>query len=186
MNDDCVGCCLLIIYWIIDEENGFFQCQYLDLEFFNGECCCFECLVSCGYGVVVVVLMFDDEIVLLVCEYVVGMYCYELGLVKGRIDVGEIFEQVVDCELKEEVGYGVCWVDVLCVMILVLIYMSYQLWLVVVCDLYLEKLVGDELEELEVVLWKLVELDQLMLCEDFFEGCLLVVLFIVCQWLQGM
>lgn len=127
--------------------------------------------------------MFDEEIVLLVCEYVVGVYCYEFGLVKGCIDVGESFEQVVDCELKEEVGYGVCCIDVLCVMMLVLIYMSYQFWLVVVCDFYFECLVGDEFEELEVVFWKLVDLDQLMLCEDVFEGCLLVVLFIVCEWL---
>ena len=60
-----------------------------DLEFSNGERRRFERLVSRGHGAVVVVPMLDDETVLLVREYAAGMHRYELGLVKGRIDVGE-------------------------------------------------------------------------------------------------
>lgn len=185
MNDDRAGRRLPIIHRITDEENGPFQRQHLDLEFSNGERRRFERLVSRGHGAVVVVPMLDDETVLLVREYAAGMHRYELGLVKGRIDAGETPEQAADRELKEEAGYGARQVDVLRAMTLAPTYMSHQSWLVVARDLYPEKLAGDEPEELEVVPWKLAELDQLMLREDFSEGRSLAALFIARQWLQG-
>ena len=43
----------------------------------------------------------------------------------------------------------------------------------------------DEPEELEVVPWKLADLDQLMLREDFSEGRSLAALFIAREWLRG-
>ena len=79
-------------------------------------------------------------------------------------------EQAADRELKEEAGFGARRVDVLRAMTLAPTYMSHQSWLVVARDLYPEKLAGDEPEELEVIPWKLAELDQLMLREDFSEG----------------
>jgi len=62
-------------------------------------------------------------------------------------------------------------------------YMSHQSWLVVARDLYPERLAGDEPEELEVVPWKLADLDQLMLREEFSEGRSLAALFIAREWL---
>lgn len=59
---------------------------------------------SCGVVMIVVV---QDGYFLLVREYVVGIYLYELGFFKGFIDQGEIVLEVVNCELKEEVGFGV-------------------------------------------------------------------------------
>ena len=103
----------------------------------------------------------------------------------GSLDPGETPEQAADRELKEEAGYGARRVDVLRAMTLAPTYMSHQSWLVVARDLYPEKLAGDEPEELEVVPWKLAELDQLMLREDFSEGRSLAALFIARQWLQG-
>ena len=64
-------------------------------------------------------------------------------------------------------------------------YMSHQSWLVVARDLYPERLPGDEPEELEVVPWKLQDLDQLMLREDFSEGRSLAALFIAREWLNA-
>ena len=58
--------------------------------------------------------------------------------------------------------------------------------LVLARDLYPEKLPGDEPEEMEVVPWKLAELDQLMLREDFSEGRSLAALFIAREWLGKM
>jgi len=62
-------------------------------------------------------------------------------------------------------------------------YMSHQSWLVLARDLYPERLAGDEPEELEVVPWKLADLDALMLREDFSEGRSLAALFIAREWL---
>jgi ADP-ribose diphosphatase len=137
-----------------------------------------------GHGAVVVVPMLDEDTVLLVREYAAGVHRYELGLVKGRIDAGESPAQAADRELKEEAGYGSGRIDVLRTMSLVPTYMSHQSWLVLARDLYPERLPGDEPEELEVVPWKLADLDQLMLREDFSEGRSLAALFIAREWLK--
>ncbi len=176
---------LPVIHEVVEQEQGPFRLQHLDLEFSNGERRRFERLLSRGNGAVVVVPMLDEDTVLLVREYAAGMHRYELGLVKGRIDAGETPDQAADRELKEEAGYGARRVDVLRAMTLAPTYMSQQSWLVVARDLYPERLPGDEPEELEVVPWKLDELDQLMLREDFSEGRSLAALFIAREWLRG-
>ena len=175
---------LPIIHAVTDDESGPFQRQELDLEFSNGERRRFQRLLSRGPGAVVVVPMQDAGTVLLVREYAAGVHRYELGLVKGRIDEGETPLQAADRELKEEAGYGARQLDVLRAMTLAPTYMSHQSHLVIARDLYPERLVGDEPEELEVVPWKLAELDTLMLREDFSEGRSLAALFIAREWLQ--
>lgn len=157
--------------------------EELDLEFSNGERRVFHRLKAPGHGAVVVVPMLDAQTVLLVREYAAGVHRYELGLVKGRIDAGETPLQAADRELKEEAGYGARQLRVLRAMTLAPTYMSHQSWLVIAQDLYPERLTGDEPEELEVVPWKLAELDQLMLREDFSEGRSLAALFIAREWL---
>lgn len=157
--------------------------EELDLEFSNGERRLYHRSVVGGHGAVVVVPMLDDDTVLLVREYAAGTLRYELGLVKGRIDAGETPEQAADRELKEEAGYGARCIDVLRAVTLNPTYMSHQSWLVLARDLYPERLVGDEPEELEVVPWKLDKLDELMLLDDFSEGRSLAALFIAREWL---
>jgi ADP compounds hydrolase len=158
--------------------------EVLDLEFSNGERRHFHRQKPHGHGAVVVVPLLDDETVLLVREYAAGVHRYELGLVKGRIDAGETPAQAADRELKEEAGYGSRRIDVLRSMSLAPTYMSHQSWLVLARDLYPERLPGDEPEELEVVPWKLDELDRLMLRDDFSEGRSLAALFIAREWLR--
>jgi ADP-ribose diphosphatase len=160
--------------------------EVLDLEFSNGERRHFHRQKPHGHGAVVVVPMLDDETVLLVREYAAGVHRYELGLVKGRIDAGETPAQAADRELKEEAGFGSRRIDVLRAMSLAPTYMSHQSWLVLARDLYPERLPGDEPEELEVVPWKLDELDRLMLREDFSEGRSLAALFIAREWLRNL
>lgn len=123
-------------------------------------------LRSQGHGAVVVVPMQDEDTVLLVREYAAGMHRYELGLVKGRIDAGETPEQAADRELRKKPASARA-ASTCCVLTLAPTYMSHQSWLVVAEDLYPERLPGDEPEELEVVPWKLQDLDRLMLREDF-------------------
>lgn len=174
---------LPLIHKIVEEHIGPFRQEQLDLEFSNGERRHFQRLVSGGHGAVVVVPMLDDETVLLVREYAAGLHRYELGLVKGRIDAGENPLQAADRELKEEAGYGARQLDVLRSLTLAPTYMSHQSSLVVARDLYPERLPGDEPEELEVVPWKLAELNKLMLRDDFSEGRSLAALFIAREWL---
>ena len=176
---------LPLIHHVRGEDIGPFHQEHLDLEFSNGERRRFQRLVSHGHGAVVVVPMLDDDTVLLVREYAAGVHRYELGLVKGRIDAGESPEQAADRELKEEAGYGARRVQVLRGLTLAPTYMSHVSWLVLARDLYPEKLPGDEPEELEVIPWKLQDLEQLMLRDDFSEGRSLAALFIARAWLAG-
>ena len=104
---------------------------------------------------------------------------------QGGIKHGESPEQAADRELKEEAGYGARRVQVLRGLTLAPTYMSHVSWLVVARDLYPEKLPGDEPEELEVIPWKLQDLEQLMLRDDFSEGRSLAALFIARAWLAG-
>jgi ADP-ribose diphosphatase len=158
--------------------------EELDLEFDNGERRLYHRLRAHGRGAVAVVPILGDDTVLLVREYAAGMHRYELGLVKGRIDDGETPVQAADRELKEEAGYGARSLTVLRSLSLAPTYMSHQTALVIARDLYPERLPGDEPEQPEVVPWKLDDLHQLMLREDFSEGRSIAALFIAREWLR--
>ncbi len=171
------------IHAITEQEAGPYKMEFLDLEFGNGERRRYERLMGRGHGAVVVVPMLDAETALLVREYAAGVHRYELGLVKGRIDAGETPEQAANRELMEEAGYGARSVQVLRSISLSPVYMNHQTHLVLARDLYPQRLPGDEPEELEVVPWKLADLHQLILREDFSEGRSIAALFITREYL---
>ncbi|ATE73164.1 ADP compounds hydrolase NudE [Lysobacter capsici] len=180
---------LPIIHSVTEHDAGPYRMESLDLEFSNGERRRYERLHGrnrgAGPGAVVVVPMLDDDTVLLVREYAAGVHRYELGLVKGRIDAGENAIEAADRELKEEAGYGARSLTVLRTLTLAPTYMSHQAHLVLARDLYPQRLVGDEPEELEVVPWKLDALHELILREDFSEGRSIAALFIAREWLRN-
>lgn len=153
--------------------------ERLRLRFSNGVERTYERMAPRTRGAVVVAAIQDAETVLLIREYACGPHRYELGLVKGRIDGDETPEQAAQRELKEEAGFGARRLTTLRSLTLAPSYMAHQTWLVLAEDLYPERLPGDEPEPLEVVPWKLAELDRLMLREDCSEGRSLAALFIV-------
>ena len=175
---------LPIIHGITEHDAGPYRMERLDLEFSNGERRRYERLHGRGHGAVAVVPMLDEETVLLVREYAAGVHRYELGLVKGRIDAGESPEQAADRELMEEAGYGARRIDVLRTLTLAPVYMSHLTHVVLARDLYPQRLPGDEPEELEVVPWKLAEIDGLLDREDFSEGRTIAALFLAREWLR--
>lgn len=172
------------IHGIDTDDSGPYRMERLDLEFSNGARRTFQRLHGRGHGAVVVVPMLDAETVLLVREYAAGVHRYELGLVKGRIDAGETATEAANRELKEEAGYGARELVALRSLSLAPTYMSHQAQLVIARDLYPERLVGDEPEELDVVPWKLDALHELILREDFSEGRSIAALFIAREWLR--
>jgi len=158
--------------------------EQLDLEFSNGERRQYQRLRSKGHGAVYVVPLLDDDTVLLVREYAVGMHRYELGLVSGRIDAGETAVEAANRELQEEAGYGARSLHMLRMISLSPRYMTHEAHVVVARDLYPSKLPGDEPEELERVPWKLDALHELVLREDFSEGRAVAALFMAREWLR--
>lgn len=172
------------IHGITEHDVGPYRMERLDLEFSNGERRKYERLHGRGHGAVAVVPMLDAETVLLVREYAAGMHRYELGLVKGRIDAGETTLQAANRELMEEAGYGARDLLVLRSLTLAPVYMSHATDLVLARDLYPQRLPGDEPEELELVPWKLDDIGELILREEFSEGRSIAALFIAREWLR--
>jgi len=167
------------------EGSHFLKVELLDLEFSNGERRTYERLKGSGLGAVIVVPMKDDDTVLLVREYGAGIDRYELGLPKGRLDQDETVEQGANRELKEEVGYGARDLHILTTLSLSPSYMTSMTHVVLARELYAERLVGDEPEELEVVEWKLSRLHELIGRPDVSEGRSIAALFIAREYLAG-
>jgi ADP-ribose diphosphatase len=109
---------------------------------------------------------------------------YELGLVKGRIDAVETPLEAANRELMEEAGYGARELTLLRDITLAPVYMSHVTQLVLARDLYPQRLPGDEPEELEIVPWKLADIGELILREEFSEGRSVAALFIAREWLK--
>ena len=167
------------------DTSRFLRMEQVDLEFSNGQKRTFERLRSSGPGAVIIVPMRDADTVLLVREYAVGVDRYELGLPKGRLDRDETVEQGADRELKEEIGYGARELHILGRLSLSPAYMTAMTHVVLARDLYPQRLVGDEPEELEVVPWKMSELNRLLEQPDVSEGRSIAALFIAREYLSG-
>jgi ADP-ribose diphosphatase len=167
------------------EDSRFLRVEQVDLEFSNGQHRTYERLKGAGLGAVIIVPMRDDDTVLLVREYCVGVDRYELGLPKGRLDQDETVEQGANRELKEEIGYGARRLKILSSLSLSPGYMTHMTNVVLAQDLYEERLQGDEPEELEVVPWKLSELHLLLGHEEVSEGRSIAGLFIAREYLAG-
>jgi ADP-ribose diphosphatase len=92
--------------------------------------------------------------------------------------------QAANRELMEEAGYGARDLLVLRSLTLAPVYMSHATDLVLARDLYPQRLPGDEPEELELVPWKLDDIGELILREEFSEGRSIAALFIAREWLR--
>jgi ADP-ribose diphosphatase len=166
------------------DDVGPYQLERLDLEFSNGERRRYERLKTRSHGAVIIAAIPEPGHVFLIREYAAGVHRYELGLPKGRMDAGETILDAANRELKEEVGYGARKLTHLRSITLAPTYMNHEIHLVLAEELYPEKLIGDEPEPLEVLKWKLADLDQIMLRDDCSEGRSLAALFIVREFLQ--
>jgi ADP-ribose diphosphatase len=166
------------------DPGKLFKVEKLDLEFSNGQKRTYERLQTHGLGAVIVVAMRDDETILLVREYAVGLHHYELGLVKGRLEAGETVLQGAERELKEEIGFGAHKLLELTTLSLAPGYMTHVTHVVLARDLYPEKLDGDEPEELEIVPWPLADLNTLVQRTDCTEGRSIAALYIARDYLE--
>jgi ADP-ribose diphosphatase len=161
-----------------------YKLEQLDLEFSNGERRTFERIHGSGREVVIIVPLIDRDTVLLTREYAAGLHRYELGLPRGRIDPGESLLEGAEREMKEEIGYGARDLILMRTLSLAPTYMTHVAHVVLARELYEEKLEGDEPEEIEVVPFKLYDLDQLLMLEEFSEGRAMAALFLAREWVR--
>lgn len=168
----------------LQDPGKLFKVERLELEFSNGVKRTYERLRTHGLGAVIVVAMRDDDTVLLISEYAVGLHHYELGLVKGRLEAGETVLEGAERELKEEIGFGAHNLVELTGLSLAPGYMTHVTHVVLARNLYPEKLEGDEPEELEIVPWPLADLYTLVQRPDCTEGRSIAALYIARDYLQ--
>ncbi|MCK5918593.1 MAG: ADP compounds hydrolase NudE [Cocleimonas sp.] len=151
-------------------SSRLFAIEAVDLEFSNGEKRQYERLVRRGQGAVLIVPMLDNDTLLLIREYAVGTENYELGFPKGKVEAGEDVLAAANREIMEEVGYESANLTIMKELSLAPGYMGHITTIVLAQDLTAHRVPGDEPEELDVIEWKLDDIDQLIMHDDFCEG----------------
>merc|ERR1711879_442256 len=174
-----------ILHRSLVAESRLFRIESLELRFSNGVERTYDRLMPGGQGAVMVVALLDDDTVALIREYGGGIEDYSLTLPKGAVDMGESLREASNRELQEEIGYGARELILLKKVSLSPSYMSGGISVVLARDLYPSRLEGDEPEPLELVPWKLSEVDQLFAREDFNEGRAIAGLTLAQAYLNG-
>lgn len=167
-------------------ETRQFCVEALELEFGSGQIRQYERLIRGNAGgAVLVVPMIDSTTVLLVREYAAGLDRYELGLPKGKIDADEDCLDAANRELKEETGYGANKLHHLHTVSLAPAYLEHTIDIIVAEDLYPERLAGDEPEELEVVPWRLDQINELLASGECSEARSIAALYMTASYLSS-
>jgi len=156
-----------------------FDIERVDLRFSNGAERQFERLRPKNRGAVMVVPLLDDNTVLMVREYAAGVERYDLSLPKGVVDEGETHLEAAQRELMEETGYGAKNMEIFTKLTSLPAYFYGAILIVLARDLYKESLQGDEPEEIEVISWKLDNLEELVAREDVSESRSIAALYMV-------
>lgn len=175
----------IILETKIIASTAIFQVESVHLRFSNGAERYFERLKGRGQEAVMIIPVLDNETILLVREYGVGLEDYYLGLPKGTVDNNENILSAANRELMEETGYGAKKLQLLKSLSSSPSYTTRKMKLVLAMDLYEQRLVGDEPEHIEVVPWKLNELHLLLEREDFHEARSIAALYMVRDLLHG-
>ncbi|CAA9890408.1 ADP-ribose diphosphatase [Candidatus Methylobacter favarea] len=167
-------------------KSRLFRIESLDIEFSNGQQRNYERLArGTPGGAVLIVPMVNSETVLLIREYSAGVHRYELGLPKGKTDAGESFFEAANRELKEEVGFGARSLHHLSSFSIAPSYLEHMTEIIIAQDLYAEKLPGDEPEELEVVPWKLADINELLATGECTEARSIAALFMALEYFKA-
>ena len=152
-------------------KGRIFTIEKVHLRFSNGEEREFERVQGRNIEAVMVVPLLDKDTFILIREYGAGLESYSLAFPKGGMDGGDT-EDMFACanrELKEEVGYGARKLSLLSTLSASPSYNKSRMHIILAEDLYPERLDGDEPEPIEVIPWKLTEIDQLLKHPEFHE-----------------
>jgi ADP-ribose diphosphatase len=165
-------------------RSRIFRVEAVDLEFSNGARRTFERVLG-GRDSVMIVPMPDPHRVLLVREYAAGSDDYQLGFPKGLVDPGEDIIAAAAREIREEVGFAARELRELHRVTLAPGYIQHGTRLVLARGLYPSDAEGDEPEPLQVVPWRLDDLDGLLARPDFTEARSIAALFLTRRFIAG-
>lgn len=151
-------------------KTRIFHVEEMDIEFPNGNRVTYERVKSSERGAVLIIPVLDNDTVLLIREYAGGVQRYELALPKGKVEGDEDLLEAANREIMEEVGYGANTLEHINSFTIAPGYISHTTHIILARDLYPHREDGDEPEEIEVIPWKLSELDKLFQHEECTEA----------------
>jgi ADP-ribose diphosphatase len=160
-------------------KTRIFRIEQVDLRFSNGNEVQYERVRGSANGSVLIVPMLDNDTVLMIREYAVGVERYELTLPKGIIENAELPVDAANREIMEEVGYASRSLQHLTSFTLAPGYLGSTTHVVLAQDLYPQRCEGDEPEEIEVVPWSLSRLDELLQDNTCSEARTIAALYMV-------
>jgi len=160
-------------------KSRLFEIEEIDLRFSNGTETQFERLKSGTSGAVLIVPLIDDNTVLLIREYAAGVQRYELALPKGKVEKGEEILVAANREIMEEVGYAANKLTHITTLSIAPGYLSHETHIILAQDLYEHREEGDEPESIDVIPWKLDELNALTEHPECSEARSIAALFMV-------
>jgi len=160
-------------------KSRLFKVEALDLEFSNGVKTQYERIASRGPGAVLIIPVLNDDTILLIREYAGGTDRYELAFPKGKVEPNEEIMDAANREIMEEVGHESAKLTLLKRLSLAPGYMGHITNIILAEDLSEHREPGDEPEEIEVVPWKISELDKLIERDDFSEGRSVAALYLL-------
>lgn len=147
-----------------------YKIETLQLHFSNGEERKFERIRGKLNGAVMIVPLLDRDTILLIREYAAGVEDYVLAFPKGAVENGEDLYATANRELMEEVGFGAKHFEYLAKWSTSPNYMTSMMHIVLAQELYPQRLLGDEPEPIEVIPWKLNQVDSLLSHPQFHEA----------------
>jgi len=153
----------------VSMRSKLFCVEQLQLQFNNGVQMQYERMLSSASGAVLIIAIKDNCFVL-IKEYAAGVERYELTFAKGKIDDGETWQQAVERESQEELGYFPQQVNLLETVSLASGYMTHQTHLVLAENLIEQTAIGDEPEPLEIIYWPIKDWKKLITQPMFSEG----------------
>jgi len=142
--------------------TSLFKIEKLDIDFKNNVSRQYEIISGTGSGAVMVIPIINDRIIL-IKEYAAAIDDYCLSFPKGKIDSGENLIKSANRELQEEIGYKSEKLSHIYTLDLAPGYINHQTHIVLATDLNPSKLDGDEPEDLEIIEWKIDNIDDLFL-----------------------
>ena len=147
-----------------------FTIEETHMQFSNGHDQVFETISGRHAGAVMIIPMLDDETFLLIREYAPAANVYILGFPKGAMDAGENPLESANRELMEETGYGSHELTHLKQWSLSPGYFNAPMEIFLAKNLYPQKMIGDEPEPIEVIPWKISNIDALLAHPEFHES----------------
>lgn len=165
-------------------RSRLFKVEQVDLRFSNGVERQYERMLGSAHGAVLIVPLLDDNRLLMIKEYCVGVERYELTLPKGRIEKGESPIDAANREMQEEIGYAAGKLTLIKSVSLAPGYSTHFTHIVVAEELYPCKSDdGDEPEPLEVVPCELEQINEIVSQDICSEGRTIAALFLTREYL---